>query len=148
MDPVRVLADLSGLVVEKLVGDDDRANDDPFGRAVRRYQQEGAPAPAAAWRRALSTAGVRSERAATVLKRLTRDLLTGISASHERAPNVDEAAEAPPENVRSIADATAQVPGFELASDGRWKPAAPSEEDLLRGSRARGPRLGSRYPEV
>ena len=46
MDPVRVLTELSQLVVGRLVDDDkDRARaDDPFGRALVRLVQEGEPA--------------------------------------------------------------------------------------------------------
>jgi hypothetical protein len=146
MDPVRVLADLSNLVVGRILDrDDDRTAGDPFGRAYLQYRDRGAPATTTGWRHALSSAAAGSDRAASVLKRLTRDLLAGISATHEpEAPSTEPEAEVPPENVRPITDA--QVPAFELASDGTWKPSAAPTEDA--GARARGVRRGSRYPEL
>ena len=151
MDPLRVLAELSGLVVGRLVDDDDEKerahSDDPFGRALVRLEQEGAPASASRWRRAFAGGAVAGPRATTVLKRLTRDLLHGITAERrEEEPAV--APETAPDNVRPITDALQPTPGFEQSQDGRWRPAAPSEEDLLHGYRPRTPRLGSRYPET
>lgn len=148
MDPARVLAELSGLVVGTLVEDDtERAYaEDPFGRAFMRLLQEGEPAPEAGWRRALAGSGVPSAAAATVLKRLTRDLLHGISA--EPSADSPESASAPEpasDNVRPITDALQPTPGFEQATDGRWRPSAPAEDDPFRGYRPRSPGLGSRY---
>jgi hypothetical protein len=148
MDPVRVLAELSGLVVGRLVGHDEQArrthDDDPFGRALLRLVEEGEPSPESGWRRLLAQ-GAGSANATTVLKRLTRDLLHGISAE----PTPDEpqiAREAPDiDNIHSITEALQPTPAFEQANDGRWRPAAPSEEDLLAGYRPRTPHLGSRY---
>ncbi len=149
MDPVRVLAELSGLVVSKLVDDEkDRAYaKDPFGRALIRYLQEGEPAPEAGWRRALTGVDAQSHRAASVLKRLTRDLLSGITAPPSADASASETTTEPvPDNVRPITDALQPTPGFELATDGRWRPSAPAEDDPLRGYRPRSPSLGSRYP--
>ena len=149
MDPVRVLTELSQLVVGRLVDDDkDRARaDDPFGRALVRLVQEGEPATESGWRRGLAGNAPQSRGAATILKRLTRDLLHGITAD----PSAEEPAVAAPErgadNVRPITDALQPTPAFEQTNDGRWRPAAPSEDDLLRGYRPRTPRFGSRYPE-
>ena len=152
MDPVRVLRELSSLVVGRLVDDDDakeRAHsDDPFGRALVRLVEEGEPAPTSRWRRSLARADVAGPRAGTVLKRLTRDLLHGITAARSDEEPAAPAVESEPENVRPITDAMQPTPGFEQSQDGRWRPAAPSEEDLLRGYRPRTPRLGSRYPET
>ena len=150
MDPVRVLAELSGLVVGRLVGHDEQARsahaDDPFGRALLRLVQEGEPSRDSGWRRMLARSNAGSTTAATVLKRLTRDLLHGISAE----PSPDEphvAREAPDiDNIHPITEALQPTPAFEQANDGRWRPAAPSEDDLLAGYRPRTPHLGSRYP--
>ena len=151
MDPVRVLAELSGLVVSRLVDEDDakeRArSDDPFGRALVRLAREGEPAPTSGWRRALEQSTAADPRAATVLKRLTRDLLSGITVERPVEATPEPATEIAPDNVHPITDALQPTPGFEQSQDGRWRPAAPSEEDLLRGYRPRTPRLGSRYPE-
>jgi hypothetical protein len=147
MDPVRVLAELSGLVVGKLVEDEGPAEaKDPFGRAFLRLMNEGELAPEAGWRRALAESGVGSARATTVLKRLTRDLLHGITQAPSAVERTTEPEQAAVDNVRPITDALQPTPGFELATDGRWRPAAPSEDDLLRGYRPRSPQLGSRYP--
>jgi len=150
MDPVRVLAELSGLVVGRLVDDDkERAYaEDPFGRAFIRVLEEGEPAPESGWRRALAGAEARSEKAATVLKRLTRDLLHGISAAPSADDDASSNAEPAHDNVRPITDALQPTPAFERATDGRWKPSAPAEDDPFRGYRPRSPHLGSRYPET
>jgi hypothetical protein len=47
--------------------------------------------------------------------------------------------------VRSITEALQDVPAFERADDGRWRPSVPSEDDPFRGYR-RLPSFGSRYP--
>ena len=137
MDPVRVLAELSGLVVGRLVDEDDEKerarSDDPFGRALVRLRSEGGPPPTSRWRRSLAQADVAGPRAGTVLKRLTRDLLNGITAERSVERQAFAPAETEPANVRPITDAMQPTPGFEQSQDGRWRPAAPSEEDLLRG---------------
>ena len=145
MDPVRVLSELSELVVRKLTDDDgDRAYADPFGRAAMRVLQGREPVVEPGWRRTLAGIDVRGHHAAMVLRRLTRDLLHGITAEPAR---VEDAPASPlPDNVRPITDALQPAPGFERTTDGKWKPAAPAEEDLLRGHGPRTPRLGSRYP--
>lgn len=146
---MRVLAELSGLVVGRLVerDDDERTRgDDPFGRALIRLAQEGEPAAESGWRRALAGTAAGSPKAAVILKRLTRDLLHGISAGP--SANEPEAPVEAPDNVRPITDALRPTPGFERADDGRWRPAAPPEDDPLRGHRPRTPRLGSRYPTI
>src|SRR5438552_10068856 len=150
MDPVRVLSELSGLVVGRLVDSEAQARpahaDDPFGRALLRLVEEGEPSPESGWRRVLAGSGAGSATAATVLKRLTRDLLHRITAE----PSPDEpqiAREAPDiDNIHPITEALQPTPAFEQANDGRWRPAAPSEDDLLAGYKPRTPRLGSRYP--
>jgi hypothetical protein len=151
MDPVRVLAELSGLVVGKLVDDEKQRAyaEDPFGRAFIRLLREGEPAPEAGWRRAFAGADVASANAATVLKRLTRDLLHGITAEPSAdEPTTPSTAEPAHDNVRPITDALQPTPGFERATDGRWRPSAPAEDDPFRGYRPRSPSLGSRYPST
>lgn len=147
MDPVRVLAELSGLVVGRLVDGRERPSaEDPFGRALIRLVQEGEPPAESGWRRALARTDVGSRKATTVLKRLTRDLLHGVTAE----PSPDEPARAAPaertDKIRPITDALQPTPGFEQTNDGRWRPAAPSEDDPFQGYRPRAPHLGSRYP--
>ena len=145
VDPVRVLSELSELVVRKLTdGDEDPAYADPFGRAAMRVLEGKEPVVESGWRRTMSGIDARGHRAAIVLKRLTRELLHGITA--EPVAETEAPPTPLPENVRPITDALQPAPGFERATDGRWKPSAPAEEDLLRGHGPRTPRLGSRYP--
>ncbi|MBI2325156.1 MAG: hypothetical protein HYY42_04525 [Chloroflexi bacterium] len=151
-DQVRVLADLSGLVVGALIDDAENGTEgDAFADALRRYREEGARDLSASWRGAIPSA--RSEsHAAEVLRHLTRDLLRGVSAEHRGdTATTDAATEAPPPNVRSIGEAR-EVPALELASDGTWKPSgstlASQEEGDASTLRRNVPSARSRYPEV
>lgn len=152
-DHVRVLSDLSGLVVSALLDDADHGpEDDAFTDALRRYREEGAPDVGASWRTAISPDPI-GARAAEVLRRLTRDLLKDVSAADGRADAAaaEAPSEAPPPNVRPIADAR-DAPALELASDGTWRPSGSTlsaQEDLDANARRRSvPTLRSRYPQL
>lgn len=148
-DQVRVLSDLSGSVVGALIDDmDERQDGDPFAEALRRYREEGAPDLTTPWRAPAAARG--GEKAAQVLRHLTRDLLKGVSMP---ADAVTEAVpEAPlPENVRPI-ESPKEVPGLEMADDGTWRPsdAAITSQDQAdaRTLRRSVPTARSRYPQV
>lgn len=151
-DPVRVLSDLSGLVVGALIDDVENGTEsDAFADALRRYREEGAPAFTSSWRSAIPSAHAEG-RAAAVLRHLTRDLLKGVSAlGHGAVAATEAATEAPPPNVRPIGEAR-DVPALELASDGTWKPSGSSlaaqEEIDASALRRSVPSARSRYPQV
>lgn len=150
-DQVRVLSDLSGLVVGALVDDTDHTKEgDPFTDALRRYREEGAPS-IYLWRSV--AAGISNEaHTAEVLRHLTRDLLKRVSMPEESDDaEGDTVAEAAPQNVRPI-DAPHDVPALELASDGTWKPSGSSlasqEEVDANTLRRSVPSVRSRYPQL
>jgi hypothetical protein len=148
-DHVRVLSDLSGLVVGALLDDvEEGREDDAFADALRRYRDEGAPDLTASWRRVIPSS-VSGDRTAEVLRHLTRDLLKGVSTPPDRPTRETAAAvDAPPPNVRPIADAR-EIPALELASDGTWRPSGSSisaQGELDASARRRSiPSLRSRY---
>lgn len=153
-DHVRVLSDLSGLVVGALVDDPDaRKEGDAFSDALRRYREEGAP-DIGSWRSV--TTGLATEvRTAQVLRHLTRDLLKGLSIAAGLASadtDTEVAAESPPQNVRPITAEARDVPALELASDGTWKPSGSSlaaqDEVDARTLRRNVPSARSRYPQL
>lgn len=153
-DQVRVLSGLSGSVVGALLDDEEtHGPDDAFSEALRRYREEGAPDVSAAWRRVADIPA--GDRAAKILRHLTRDLLEGVSTAGAEASDtlstVAPADVAPP-NVRPISDAR-EVPALELASDGTWRPSESSvsaQGELEAGARRRAnvPALVSRYPNL
>lgn len=152
-DQVRVLSDLSGLVVGAVIDDVEDASDaDAFTDALRRYHEDGAPTVPTSWRSAPSA--VSGARAAQVLRHLTRDLLKGVStADREEIATSDVPGEAPPANVRPIEAAAARdVPALELASDGTWKPSGSylsSKEEIDANTLRRNvPSARSRYPRI
>ncbi len=152
-DQVRVLSDLSGLVVGALIDDVENGTEgDAFADALRRYREEGAPELSVSWRNVVPSARA-EDRAAAVLRHLTRDLLTDVSMTHDPgdAAAMDAATEAPPPNVRPIGEAR-DVPALELASDGTWKPSGSSlaaqEEIDASALRRSVPSARSRYPQV
>jgi hypothetical protein len=152
-DQVRVLSDLSGLVVGALIDDVENGMEgDAFADALRRYREEGAPELSASWRSAIPSAHAEG-RAAEVLRHLTRDLLKDVSMTHVRGDtaDTDAATEAPPPNVRPIGEAR-DVPALELASDGTWKPSGSSlaaQEELDASALRRSvPSARSRYPQI
>ena len=119
--------------------------DAPFTDALRRYRESG-PTGLVRWRDASATGGARE---ATVLRRLTRDLLRDLSRD-EPASGGDLAAESTPANVLPIG-AAREVPALELADDGTWRPsgAALASADATDASALRSvPLLRSRYPDV
>jgi hypothetical protein len=153
-DHVRVLSDLSGLVVGALIDDvESGPESDAFTDALRRYREEGAPDLAMSWRAATPAPRV-TWREAEVLRHLTRDLLKGVSMPETSTGDASEPEErdSPPANVRPIESATLDVPALELASDGTWKPsgsALQSQEDVDASALRRSvPSIRSRYPQV
>jgi hypothetical protein len=157
-DHIRVLSDLSGDVVGALLDEGDRrpSESDPFAAALRRYEKEGQPLDLTEpWRRTIAPSPVlATDRAATVLRLLARDLLACLAAPRTEAGAKDEQPEPEvlPTNVRPIGASAAAIPALELASDGTWRPSTSAggpKEDLETGRRpAYVPTLGSRYPDI
>jgi hypothetical protein len=148
-DQVRVLSDLSGSVVGALIDDmDERRDGDPFADALRRYREEGAPDLSAPWRAPATARG--GERAAEVLRHLTRDLLKGVTMPADAATETTTSA-ALPENVRPI-EPPREVPGLEMGDDGSWRPSdasvAAQDQVDARTLRRSVPTARSRYPQI
>lgn len=146
--PVAVLSGLAEAVLDVVLERDDAAL--PFAEALARYRRTGAaPAPVTGWRTALpSHHGDRS--AIDVLKRLDRDLLSGLirgDAADETGPAV---AGIPAEAPRlELVGVVRTMPSLELGADGAWHVAsgdAPTRERGPVGARPAVPSLASRYP--
>ncbi len=143
---MRVLSDVPALVVRALL-EDEAAASDPFADALRRYREEGAP-DIAEWR---ATPRVAGGRAAEVLRRLTRDLLSNVTRADARGTAEVEPVETPPPNVHAI-EGVRETIALEQASDGTWRPSAAAvahaEEADADARRRVVPQLRSRYPDV
>ena len=135
------------------------ADEDPFTLALKRYQSAGAPAELRArWRDAL-TEGAKADVAAasSVLRRLDRDLLSGVvryatdvapAEPEEESANERAGEAAPLPSLRVVTDATA-LPALVMGSDGTFHAddARPAGTAAPRGRLASLTGMASRYPD-
>jgi hypothetical protein len=151
---MNVLAGLAEGVLDAILerGDDPRR--DPFAVALARYRSGGLPDEAAASWRSARRAARGGGDPTSILRKLDRDLLSGVvgyatgEAIADPPAETAEGADLSP--TLAVVGSGGPMPSLEMAADGTWHVAASAATPEARESsdavRASVPTLASRYP--
>lgn len=150
---VNVLFGLAEGFVDAVLERDEDPERDPFAMALERYRERGMPDEArGAWRELVVRRA--PEEATDVLRKLDRDLLSGLvsyATAAAAAPDESALAEGPAAPTLALIGAAGRMPSLELSSDGTWHVAetGPSSDERRAADKTKAgiPTLASRYPK-
>jgi len=151
---MNVLAGLAEGVLDAILEREDDPRRDPFAVALARYRSGGVPIEAAPFWHSARGAERKGGDPTPVLRRLGRDLLTGVVGYATGAMTAEppaEMAEGPDASPKlALIGAGGPMPSLEMAADGTWHVAAsaatPGARESSEAVRASVPTLASRYP--
>ena len=151
---MNVLAGLAEGVLDAILEREDDPRRDPFAVALARYRSDGLPDEASASWRSARRAAPGGGDPTSVLRKLDRDLLTGVvgyATGTLTAEPPGERSEGPDASPKlAVIGAGGPMPSLEMAADGTWHVAAsaatPEARESSEAVRASVPTLASRYP--